>query len=263
MNSNKIENPDTISYESCPLCFSINFVCRYTVDITTHRAFKSHFHSKGYWMRCGTCGHEFRDGIWIPTRLEEIYAVDDPSQSLHFDIRRRQSADIIESVKKYKSAGTWLDVGFGDGSLLITAQEYGYDCFGLDYRQGNISHLKNIGIEAFDYDFLSLEVKEKFDVISMCDLIEHIGYPRDYIRKAHDLLNISGVLMISCPNRQSKAWDFYVRNNNNPYMKELEHYHNFGREGLIQFVAENGFEYLQYSANSRYKFGMDLLFCKP
>lgn len=258
-----IHNPDTIPYELCPLCLSDRFNLVYIVDIRRHRSFKPHFHHEGYWMRCVECDHEFRDGRWKPTRLEEIYSVDDPSQFQHFDIRRTESSEVVNKISQYKQKGTWLDVGFGDGALLITAQEYGYDCFGLDYRKENITRLLDFGIESFDFNFLSLKVKKRFDVISMCDVLEHIDFPRDYITQAFNLLESSGLLLISCPNRQSRAWEYYTKNNENPYMKELEHYHNFTREGLKNFVLKNGFTFLSFTTNSRYKFGMDLIFRKP
>jgi hypothetical protein len=174
-----IHNPDTIPYELCPLCLSDRFNLVYIVDIRRHRSFKPHFHHEGYWMRCVECDHEFRDGRWKPTRLEEIYSVDDPSQFQHFDIRRAESSEVVNKISQYKQNGTWLDVGFGDGALLITAQEYGYDCFGLDYRKENITRLLDFGIESFDFNFLSLKVKKRFDVISMCDVLEHIDFPRE------------------------------------------------------------------------------------
>ena len=53
---------------------------------------------------------------------------------------------MVEKVLDYKSSGLWLDVGFGNGSLLFTAQEYSFQPVGLDLRKSNVEDLKMVSI---------------------------------------------------------------------------------------------------------------------
>ena len=47
-------------------------------------------------------------------------------------------------------------------------------------------------------DFLDLE--EKYDVIFMQNVIEHLKEPKNALIKLRDLLNSNGNLIITCPN---------------------------------------------------------------
>ncbi len=44
---------------------------------------------------------------------------------------------------------TWLDVGCGDGALVMTASEFGYSALGLDARAEPVDALKKLGYQAF------------------------------------------------------------------------------------------------------------------
>ena len=52
--------------------------------------------------------------------------------------QRYISARIIEKVLPFKSDGIWLDVGFGNGSLLFTADEFGFEPIGVDLRKDGV-----------------------------------------------------------------------------------------------------------------------------
>ena len=61
--------------------------------------------------------------------------------------QRGISARIVERVASYVSNGVWLDVGFGNGSLLLTAQEWGFEPVGVDLRRDNVEDLQKRGVE--------------------------------------------------------------------------------------------------------------------
>ena len=63
-------------------------------------------------------------------------------------------------IYKYKSNGHWLDIGFGNGSLLFTAHEYGYIPVGLDLRKKNVDQMKYFEIECYDTDIENFKYKE-------------------------------------------------------------------------------------------------------
>src|SRR5262249_40155682 len=69
-----------------------------------------------------------------------VFAKTQPGQTVGYDMERQRpvSARIIERVARHAPDGRWLDVGFGNGSLLFTAEEWGYMPVGLDLRGENV-----------------------------------------------------------------------------------------------------------------------------
>ncbi len=96
------------------------------------------------------------------------------------------------------------------------------------------------------------------DVISMCDVLEHMPYPREALAQAHSLLRPGGLLLISLPNLESSSWRLMDQASANPYWAEIEHHHNFGRSRLSALLREHGFSVAMFDIPYRYKAQMEL-----
>ena len=82
--------------------------------------------------------------------LAAVFARTQPNQEpgVAFEQLRGVSARIVGQVARYVTEGRWLDVGFADGSLLFTAEEWGFEPQGLDLRPGLVGKLRQLGIPA-------------------------------------------------------------------------------------------------------------------
>lgn len=159
----------------------------------------------------------------------------------------------------YAQSGYWLDIGFGNGSLLFTAQEYGFTPVGIDLRERNVAQLKQLGIEAYAMDITKLDHKERYSVISMADVLEHMPYPKIGLTAVNKLMVKDGVALISMPNAESMLWQALDMSNANPYWAEIEHFHNFGKTTLYKLLEECGFEPLRYGISERYRACMEVV----
>ncbi len=166
---------------------------------------------------------------------------------------------MVEKVLPYVVDGIWLDIGFGNGSLVLTAQEYGFHAIGLDVREDNVRALRALGVEAHAEPLSKAPLQAQCSVISMADVLEHIPFPGQTLAEAWDRLSDDGVLLISMPNRDSAAWQMLDRQNLNPYWGEIEHYHNFGRARLYALLSEYGFEPIRYGVSERYRVCMEVI----
>lgn len=95
---------------------------------------------------------------------------------------------------------SWLDVGCGDGALVMTAAEFGIDAVGLDSRKETVEKVKFLGYKAIEGDFLKASISNAYDVLSMADVLEHLPYPPAALQKAHGMLKPQGLLFVSCSN---------------------------------------------------------------
>lgn len=89
----------------------------------------------------------------------------------------------------------YLDFGCGAGGVLLNfkdiAQVYGVEkCSGLKehYKKNNLEVFENIN-----------ETNEKFDVISMFHVLEHLSEPKEKIKELISFLNENGKLIIEVP----------------------------------------------------------------
>ncbi len=94
------------------------------------------------------------------------------------DEQRTVSSFIVDRVSQFVADGAWLDVGFGNGSLLLTAQEWGFTRVGVDLRQSSVDALATYGIEAHCVDIAAWDQPGRFSVISLADVLEHMPFPK-------------------------------------------------------------------------------------
>jgi 2-polyprenyl-3-methyl-5-hydroxy-6-metoxy-1,4-benzoquinol methylase len=191
----------------------------------------------------------------------KIAEVVQPGQIVGADFERARgvAAQMIDKVLPYASSGMWVDVGFGNGALLMTAAEYGFDTLGCDLRPAAVAALRNTGIDARLCDLKELKLEKPCQVISMADVLEHMPFPKEGLAAAYALLAQDGVLLISMPNCGAPVWNLLDRMGANPYWGEIEHYHNFSRVRLDQLLHEMGFMPVRYGVATRYRVCMEVI----
>ena len=255
-----------VIYPACPLCKSAECAVVRVADCTKHPAYHPSLGDTMRWKQCKACAHVFADGYFTPDALTLLASTAIPGQIVGVDLEtaRTRWAKLVEKIALYHNTDedgrVWMDVGFGDGSLLFTAAEWGYNVVGLDLRAANVEAMTRIGIPAYRQELTDCEDFNRFDVISLANTLEHLPYPGETLAHAHRLLKMDGLLLLSTPNMDTIVWRLWDQHNINPYWGELEHYHNFTRKRLYELCAANGFVALHYSVNERYRSGMEVVF---
>lgn len=250
-----------IAFDACPLCGNRNSHTLRTANCAEHRLYHPIVDPTMTWMQCGYCDHVYTDGYFSNEVAQVVFQGrhDHQSPGWNFEQQRMISARIVERVARFANAGVWLDVGFGNGSLLFTAEEWGFTPYGIDLRQQSVAAMQHLGIEAHCVDLTVLKEPQRFSVISMADVLEHMPFPREGLAAAKRLLRPDGVLFVSMPNYNCAAWRLLDRINENPYWAELEHFHNFSRIRLHALLNEMGFEPVHYAISERYRVCMEIV----
>lgn len=220
------------------------------------------------WMTCADCEHVFTEGYFTDEALNVLFGNTQDQQVVGNDIERHRliSAKMVQRVVEaigIPNDRLWLDVGFGNGSLLMTAKEFGFEAFGIDLRKKNVEDIKAFGISAHYGTLATAAAEVTFDskpsVISMADVVEHEPFPIEALRCARELMTEPGLLLISMPNASAPLWHQWNAYNQNPYWHEIEHYHNFTRERLYAQLEEAGFRPRHYAISERYRCCMEVL----
>ena len=247
-------------YDSCPLCKSKDFAHLRNADCRNHPMWHECVGRLMHWQKCATCSHVFTDGYFTPEACAQIFRKTNEHQAVGYDMERQRviSARMVEKVLPY-AFGDWLDIGFGNGSLLLTAREYGFYPVGVDLRPHGVDAIKKFAVEAYCDHFEGLNHDARYNVISMADVLEHMPFPGSSLFQARRLMAPKGVILISMPNMDAPVWSVLDRTSQNPYWGEIEHYHNFGRRRLYSLLHENGFEPVRYGISERYRACMEVI----
>ena len=254
---------ERIPYKACPLCGDPAITDLFETDCTRHPAYHPDLPPTIEWCECYKCRHVFTSGYFGEDGLALVFRQALAHQTPVYDVEKERWlwARVVELVvgQLGRPRGKWMDVGFGNGALLCTAQEWGFEAFGLDLRAEAVAGLGQFGIAAAVSTIEAYPGERGFGVISMADVLEHMPFPETALRAAHRLLRDDGVLFISTPNRNTAVWKVLDQNHVNPYWAELEHCHNFTRESLYRLLDAYGFAPAAYNVSHRYSSGMDVM----
>jgi len=132
----------------------------------------------------------------------------------YFDVGFGAHESLAEKIMaRVPVGGKVLDIGCGPADKTAVLSYLGYDCTGIDdyqdpwHRSGdNLNKIKSFakgaGIHLIEGDGKSLPFeKETFDVVMLCDVIEHLhNSPKGLLAAATGLLKDDGWLVVSVPN---------------------------------------------------------------
>jgi 2-polyprenyl-3-methyl-5-hydroxy-6-metoxy-1,4-benzoquinol methylase len=166
------------------------------------------------------------------------------------------SRRLDRSTEYYTGNGNFLDIGFGLGVHAFMASALGYRVHGTEFDRACVEFCQEFLPEAqfFHGDLLSAQYDgEKFDLINVSHVIEHVIDPLSYLREFERIMKPGGTLIIGTPD--IGAWPyaaFRVANFmslNVPLVVDgLEHTVIFDKQNLRRTVEAHGFETVtQYS----------------
>ncbi len=145
----------------------------------------------------------------------------------------------IDLIEKYKEPYFLLDVGCGAGVFLSCAKKRGWKVLGIDLSEDAVKYTKAKGLNVNKVSLEDLKPKEKYDVITVFQTIEHIPDPIKFLEKARSLLKDSGVLFLTTPSRDDflgklmgKKWFGYYN---------LEHLFFFDKKSMEILLKKSGF----------------------
>ena len=135
---------------------------------------------------------------------------------------------------------TLLDVGAATGVFISLAQQHGFDARGVEISDYAAQEARLKGVAVATGTLADVPPRQRFHVITMLDLIEHVPDPRDELAFAHERLQDRGVLAISTLD----AGSLYARLMGRRWNQIVppEHLHYFDRRALRRLLETAGFD---------------------
>ncbi len=110
---------------------------------------------------------------------------------------------VYKTIKSYNCKSI-LEVGSGLGYLTYALNHEGYDCIGVDISNSAVNYSKKNFGNYYECDdiFNYLDKSEnKFDIIIVNEVIEHLVDPQDFINKLFLKLHNGGKILFTTPNK--------------------------------------------------------------
>lgn len=207
-------------------------------------------------IKCRNCGLIYQDYPEKQNQKSNIYNSlysDSPHQdfiSHRFDtIVRKQIYNDIEKI--HKSPGLMLDIGCSFGQTMVFFNNKGWRTIGIDVCKVSIKWAKAHGLNCLLTSIKDYNPAQKFDVIIMSHVLEHLDNPIAALKRIKKWLKPDGIIHIRVPNIESKLlrYNIFFLGELKPY----EHLYYFSAGTINLLLEKIG---LKCSVTTRYKHGI-------
>jgi 2-polyprenyl-3-methyl-5-hydroxy-6-metoxy-1,4-benzoquinol methylase len=161
-----------------------------------------------YLSKCPSCGLRF-----VTPRLKSEVLAEKVYTPTYYHNERFDPKNIkiseatlfpIKVLKKYKSFGSLFDVSAGNGTFLLAAKQNGYNISGSEIHKNQSELLaKLLGCKIYTGYIETLEIKEKYDIVTFIHVLEHTSNPVIFLKKCISMLEKGGILYGLFPNTKS------------------------------------------------------------
>jgi 2-polyprenyl-3-methyl-5-hydroxy-6-metoxy-1,4-benzoquinol methylase len=146
----------------------------------------------------------------------------------------------FDFIKKYVKKGKLFDLGAGWGHFLLAAQELGYEASGIEMSEQQYQYCVNDKHLKVEHgDFFLMDESQKYDVVTMWDVLEHIDRADVCIEKCARITNTGGYIFILIPQSDSFIASMMKRNWK---MMGLDHVNYFNKKTITQLLGKYGYE---------------------
>ncbi len=159
--------------------------------------------------------------------------------------------------RQKKEKPLWLDIGCGLGYLMDVAFDRGYDVRGIEFSEHAVKYIKSKYVFPVECGTIrNMEFREKFDVVSMMDVIEHLQDPFADLRTIYDLMAPGGILIINTMDCDSKV-SRLIGKRLEDFRRLREHLFFFGNRSIRTILEHYGFEIVKcYSLGHTFQLGL-------
>lgn len=202
-------------------------------------------HGKTKLFRCKDCKAVFNFEFPKDDVINEYYQ-NDYKISLndtYNDERRRyfrypENISLINDMLNYsKPPSSILDIGCDKGYFIDEARRYGYHVFGIELSKSANLYTKKLRLDVRK-DISDFE--QKFDIVTLWHVLEHIPNPVEFLTKIKNQLNRPGYLYIRVPAFDSywsqllkDKWDWFQPEN---------HLFHYGLDSISNLLKGIGFD---------------------
>jgi 2-polyprenyl-3-methyl-5-hydroxy-6-metoxy-1,4-benzoquinol methylase len=190
-------------------------------------------------FECKLCFFRF-----CPTKknLIENYEKMEDNQYVETSVERKlQANELFTKIKRFLTEDVveTLDVGCGSGLFVETLRSNGFSASGVEPSKALSDYALGLGINVINGQVQDIPTDQKFDFISLVDVIEHVDDPNTLVYQLSECLKPNGLLLLVTPRTDSffhrvlglKWWHY-----------RLAHVGYFSKKNLSCLLKQNSFD---------------------
>lgn len=239
--------PEYFEEVSCYNCGSMEVISSFIVNRFRH-------------VRCKNCNM-----VYVSPRLKKSIVdllYNEKPYTEFYKIKLIPSIDYRRNVlavnkynqiaKYFSKPGKVLDIGSGLGEVLSVFQENNWDCMGIEFNEFAAGYSrKTFGLNVINRSIYDFDSSEKYDVIMLWGVLEHLYEPLKILIKVNKLLADKGILLCEVPSADSVLVRYYERTLK-PVDRIIEgdrHIMLFSVQSLIEMTEKAGFSPIEILSN--------------
>lgn len=219
-------------------------------------------------VECCDCGLKYLNPMPHPEAMQRIYDFDvypdstnnNPVLMEHFYEKVKTFHPNVKSV---------LEIGCGTGDFLGWLQGKGLEVAGVEFADSQ-HRLKYTG-KFYPGTMETVQIEEKYDVVFLLNVIEHLADPKRVLEKIAKILNPGGVLLLRHPNADLFSYKPYLYTvelgkyglhrilralgKNTPFTVagfQCQHLFYFGKQSVTNMLEKAGFKVADFSTTDPY-----------
>ena len=195
--------------DKCPVCFSEKFSNFIICD--DHLVSKESFAI----VRCESCSFLFTNPRPVLENISGYYQSEEyishsnkANNSVNFLYKIARTFTLKSKLKllnRLHSRGKILDFGTGTGEFLAKCKSDKWEVSGVEPDESARQKANKMTDGSVVENLDNLEKNQKFDIITLWHVLEHLPNPNETLTALHSLLSKKGWLIIAVPNCGS--WD--------------------------------------------------------
>lgn len=187
--------------------------------------------------------------LWATEEAPDYYVdasnyVASAQNNTHLEEARKGAYDLIGFISTFAKnfpSKTWLDVGAHAGTFVEALRREGYDAEGVEMNAELVESAKARGVPLHQGDATKVlkEKKEKYNVVSAIDVLEHLPDPAEFLCTVQGSIVNEGLLMLEVPNIES----FLAKHHGLQWKYiDREHLYYFSPKTITKLLERSGFK---------------------
>ncbi|HOK39867.1 MAG TPA: class I SAM-dependent methyltransferase [bacterium] len=248
-----------MEYINCPLCNSNLYNVLYEKNILNEKNDENDIYKctsykfSDYYriVKCKECGLVYNNPREDFNKLLKFYEDVIDNDYLKQQIAREITyKKLLDTLIKYKNCGKLLDIGCYTGFFLKLAKTKNFIVKGIEPSKWAANYAKSIlNLDVINTNIFDYQPFEKFDVITMWDVIEHLPNINDVFIKCNKMLNDKGIIAFSTHNIDSFASK--LLKSNYPFIMRM-HISHFSFKTIKYLLNKTGFNIVRIEEHNRY-----------
>ena len=233
----------------CNYCGSDDYAVKYpstmngqAADMSAFRCTAPDYGVHGQIVQCNKCSHIYTNPVQDGDELIELYSAVEDNIAVEERLGRvltfTKHLHELEKVTGPGNGKKILDVGAYIGVFVEVALERGWDAMGVEPSEWAANFARENQLPILNGTLHNPELEdESFDVITMFDVIEHLGDPLGELRQAYTKLKPGGTIAVHTMDVDSlisrlmgKRWPWYM----------AMHVQYFSQATMAQFLEKAG-----------------------